>query len=132
MQIEEEMPDTLRGRLVYRKHDSTGVLQSAGQDLAIAWRRPAKKEKEKEKKDDAPEPNPFKVKVAGGTTLNPEKNIVFDFDYPLTRVDSTAIDLQRLGEGESSEAAESLLRAGHRKRARGRSARLGWRERNTV
>ena len=45
--IEEEMPDTLRGRLVYRKHDSTGVLQSAGQDLAIAWRRPAKKEKEK-------------------------------------------------------------------------------------
>ena len=101
--IEEEMPDTLRGRLVYRKHDSTGVLQSAGQDLAIAWRRPAKKEKEKEKKDDAPEPNPFKVKVAGGTTLNPEKNIVFDFDYPLTRVDSTAIDLQRLGEGESSE-----------------------------
>ena len=47
--IEEEMPDTLRGRLVYRKHDSTGVLQSAGQDLAIAWRRPAKKEKEKEK-----------------------------------------------------------------------------------
>ena len=103
--IEEEMPDTLKGRLVYRKHDSTGVLQSAGQDLAIAWRRPAKKEKEKEKekKDDALEPNPFKVKVAGGTTLNPEKNIVFDFDYPLTRVDSTAIDLQRLGEGESSE-----------------------------
>ena len=79
------------------------MLQSAGQDLAIAWRRPAKKEKEKEKKDDAPEPNPFKVKVAGGTTLNPEKNIVFDFDYPLTRVDSTAIDLQRLAEGESSE-----------------------------
>ena len=103
--IEEEMPDTLRGRLVYRKHDSTGVLQPAGQDLALAWRTPAKKgkEKEKEKKDDAPEPNPFKVKVAGGTTLNPEKNIVFDFDYPLTRVDSAAIDLQRLGEGESSE-----------------------------
>ena len=101
--IEEEMPDTLRGRLVYRKHDSTGVLQPAGQDLALAWRTPAKKGKEKEKKDDAPEPNPFKVKVAGGTTLNPEKNIVFDFDYPLTRVDSAAIDLQRLGEGESSE-----------------------------
>ena len=54
--IEEEMPDTLRGRLVYRKHDSTGVLQPAGQDLALAWRTPAKKgkEKEKEKKDDAP------------------------------------------------------------------------------
>lgn len=60
------------------------------------------KEEKKKKEDDLPEPNPFKVRVAGGTTLNPEKNIVFEFDYPLTGVDSAAMSLLKLGEGDQT------------------------------
>jgi len=50
--IEEEMPDTLKGRLVYRKHDSTGVLQSAGQDLAIGMAEACQKRKRKREREE--------------------------------------------------------------------------------
>ncbi|VDR34210.1 Uncharacterised protein [Alistipes sp. cv1] len=100
----EDLPDTLRGKLIYMKHDSLFRLQPDTQLLKLGWRAPVKKEKEEKKKkeDDLPEPNPFKVRVAGGTTLNPEKNIVFEFDYPLTGVDSAAMSLLKLGEGDQT------------------------------
>ena len=100
----EDLPDTLRGKLIYMKHDSLFRLQPDTQLLKLGWRAPVKKEKEEKKKkeDDLPEPNPFKVRVAGGTTLNPEKNIVFEFDYPLTGIDSAAMSLLKLGEGDQT------------------------------
>lgn len=106
---EEEMPDTLRGKLVYQRHDSIGNLYQHTQELKLGWKIPEKKvkekEKEKKKEGDAPEPNPFRVKVAGGTTLNPEKNIVFEFDYPLLKFDSASVQLSQLGEGGAETAS---------------------------
>lgn len=117
--IEEEMPDTLRGRLVYRKHDSTGVLQSAGQDLAIAWRRPAKKEKEKEKekKDDAPRTQP--VQGEGSRRHDAEPGEEHRLRLRLS-VDPGRQHSHRpaaSGRGRKLRAGESLLRAGHRQTA---------------
>ena len=96
----DELPDTLKGRLIYRKHDSVGVLRPDTQQLRLAWRSAVKKDKKKDEDEDAaPEPNPFQVKVAGGKSINPEKNIVFEFAYPLVRVDSASIRLEHI-EGE--------------------------------
>lgn len=93
----ETMPDTLRGRMIFKQHDSLMRLVADTQNFKLGWRAPKKKEDDKKKKkEDEPEPNPFKVQVAGGATLNPEKDIVFKFDYPLKSLDTVAIVLEKL------------------------------------
>lgn len=105
----EQIPDTIRGRVVYMKHDSLSVLQPDTQKLTLAWRfietkqqqkEREEKERERQAKIDAgeevePEPNPFKVKTEAANPLNPEKNIVFEFDYPIAEIDSARISLVR-------------------------------------
>ncbi|MDD3108362.1 MAG: Ig-like domain-containing protein [Alistipes sp.] len=90
------LSDTLHGRLIYMKHDSLMRLYPDTQKLRLAWRHIVKKEEKKKKNDTLPEPNPFKVRVSGGTSINPEKNIPFEFEYPLWSMDSSAITLEKL------------------------------------
>ena len=46
----EDLPDTLRGKLIYMKHDSLFRLQPDTQLLKLGWRAPVKKKKKRRKK----------------------------------------------------------------------------------
>lgn len=90
----ENLPDTIKGRMVYKKHDSLGVLFSQTQELKLGWRKIEQKERRSSAKDTVAAPNPFKVTGGPGTSINPEKGFKFTFDYPLSKVDSSAIMLE--------------------------------------
>ncbi len=103
-----ELPDTIRGRITYFKHDSINQLQEVTEELKLSWRFIESKEQQKEREKQerarekaeaageeyvAPEEkNPFAYKIASGE-VNPEKHIAIDFDYPLVRFDSTSVSL---------------------------------------
>jgi hypothetical protein len=106
----EMMPDTLRGRISYRKPDSLGAVAPFSQDLKLAWRyvetKEEAKEREKEERDaeraaergeeyTPPEkPNPFGFKVDASAEINPEKSIPIEFTIPLSSIDSARIRLE--------------------------------------
>ncbi len=108
----EQLPDTIRGRVVYYKHDSINELQRVSEPLALSWRlfesrqqrqEREKLEKEREKAEEAGEvweepvvENPFKVTISSKREINPEQSITFDFDYPIVKLDTAAITLQSL------------------------------------
>lgn len=107
----EELPDTIRGRIVYMKHDSVRMLQRVSEPLKLQWRYIESKEEAKAREREerarakaeaageeykAPEKkNPFggRFSTAGATELNPERGVWFDVDYPLRRIDSAQVEL---------------------------------------
>lgn len=107
----EQLPDTIRGRITYLKHDSLRVLQPVTEELKLAWRKIETKEQEKEREkrerarrkaeeageewEEPEEPNPFAVKMPLKGEINPENHLTADFDYPLVRLDSAAVLLTR-------------------------------------
>ena len=115
----ELLPDTIKGRISYLKHDSLSNLVPVSQNLKLAWRyietKEEQKEREKEEKerrkaeDDGEEytppkkPNPFKFKVEAGGEVNPEKNISIQFDLPLVELDSARISLTSITNPEAPE-----------------------------
>lgn len=106
-----ELPDTIKGRISYMRHDSLNVLQPYGTDLKLSWRyvesREEKREREREekKKEEAErkgepytlpvEKNPFEVKLATASELNPEHDLALDFTIPIVRMDTSRITLTR-------------------------------------
>jgi hypothetical protein len=112
----EALPDTIKGRIAYLKHDSINNLVSSGQDLRLAWRyieskeelrEREKQEKEQAKAQEAGEeytppkkPNPFKVTIDVPEELNPDNNIPITFDLPLVKVDTTRISLTTITDSE--------------------------------
>ncbi len=108
----EMLPDTIKGRISYLKHDSLSILVPTSQQLRLAWRyiesKEEQKAREKEEKErrrteeegeeyiPLPKPNPFKFKVDAGAEVNPEKNIPIQFDIPLVEIDSTRISLTNI------------------------------------
>ncbi len=108
----DQLPDTIRGRIVYFKHDSINNYISSSDKLALAWRyieskseaqEREKQEKEKKKAEENGEEwkepekkNPFDVKYSTSKELNPEREITFDFSLPLSHMDTTAITFTRL------------------------------------
>ncbi|MCD7969483.1 MAG: Ig-like domain-containing protein [Alistipes sp.] len=106
------IPDTIRGRISYMRHDSINQLVPYGQDLVLGWRvfesrqqerERLAKEKEREKAiaeglEVPREPSPFKFNIETGRDLNPENDLAISFDYPLIRLDTTAISLIRVQE----------------------------------
>ena len=102
-----ELPDTIRGSITYYKHDSVNLLQRVTEPLKLPWRFVETKEQERErqklererrKAEEAgeewtePKPaNPFAFKLSLSGEINPENHLVVDFDYPLARVDSSAL-----------------------------------------
>lgn len=103
----EELPDTIKGRITYFKHDSINNLVESEDKLRLAWvktetkeereeREKLEKEREKAAKEgrewEEPEKeNPFKLNIASSGEVNKYKHIDFEFDYPLTKFDTTAL-----------------------------------------
>ena len=114
----ERLGDTLKGRVVYLKHDSINNLVPDTAKLTLFWKyfesKEEKKAREEEEKKmekalrDSVEyvppvkKNPFKVELSKGE-LNPEKTLTFKFDMPLVAVDTAAIDLRLAGAALSPE-----------------------------
>lgn len=119
----ERLGDTLKGHVVYLKHDSVNNLVPDTAKLTLYWkyieskeekkaREEEEKKREKALKDSVEytppvKPNPFKVDVAKGE-LNPEKTITFKFGMPLVAVDTTAIELRFAGDALSAEEEKKL------------------------
>lgn len=112
----KELPDTIRGRIVYMKHDTTNTLQPTTEQLALTWRfietkeqeaRRKKEERARAKAEEAgeeytpePEPNPFVCTIKGADKVNPEQGLTLEFEYPLTRLDSASVTLVKTDEDE--------------------------------
>lgn len=116
----ERLADTLRGRIIYMKHDSVNNLVPDTAKLELFWKyfeskeeKKAREEEEKKKEKalrDSVEyvppvvPNPFKVDYTRGE-LNPERDLAFTFAMPLTEVDTSAIELYFAGAAVEQQAA---------------------------
>ena len=103
----EELPDTIKGRITYFKHDSINNLVESEDKLRLAWvyteskeerqeREKLEKEKEKAIKNgeewiEPEKENPFKVNIPSSSEVNKDKQVNFEFDYPLTKFDTAAI-----------------------------------------
>lgn len=116
--VEPEMlPDTIKGEITYFKHDSVNNLVESTDKLRLAWVKVESKEereerekleKEREKAEKAgdewvePEkPNPFKINIPSSGDYHKDKRLEFDFDYPLTKFDTTQITLKMTTEQQS-------------------------------
>lgn len=105
----EELPDTIKGTITYFKHDSINNLVESTDKLRLAWVKTETKEerqererleKEREKAEKAgeewvePEPeNTFKVTIPTSGDFHKDKPLEMEFDYLLTRFDTTAMTL---------------------------------------
>ena len=107
-----ELPDTIRGRMIYMKHDSINNLVADTTTLKLAWkyvetkdeqRERERNEREKAKTEAAgevwvepPKKNPFVMRFAqSGGEINPQRPLEVTFDYPLESIDSAAVVLNR-------------------------------------
>ena len=105
-----QLPDTLKGEIVYFKHDSIRQLQEEREELKLHWRLIETKEQEKERERlererrkaeengtewvEPPVPSKFKMTSYKQTTeVNPEEDLAVEFATPLTRFDSASIRL---------------------------------------
>ena len=104
-----QLPDTIRGRIVYMKHDTTNTLNIATEPLALSWRKVETKEEEQKRKKEErerekaeaagveykpqPEKNPFSYRITTSGEINPEHGLEFEFEYPLVKLDTAAISL---------------------------------------
>ena len=104
----ESLPDSLRGEMVYMKHDSLRQLRPDTAQLKLNWRRVESKqeEREREKQEKAkakaeaegkewtePEqPSTFRMKEFNRKyEVNPEQHYPIEFFTPLTRLDSARV-----------------------------------------
>ncbi len=120
------IPDTLRGRVVYNRHDSLNNLVSHSQDLRLLWRNVESREEEanrrKLERDKAraeadgkewiaPDvPNPFKVSFSTSKDLNPLKSVDLKLDYPVERFDVGNVELLKITEKEAEYESERFKR----------------------
>lgn len=105
-----QLPDTLKGEIVYFKHDSIRQLQEEREELKLHWRLIETKEQEKERERlererrkaeengtewvEPPVPSKFKMTSYKQTAeVNPEEDLAVEFATPLTRFDSASIRL---------------------------------------
>lgn len=115
----EQLPDTIKGQMVYYKHDTASVLRLDTTQLKLAWRKIESKEEEREREKEererrkaeaageeykAPEKeNPFKINLQLSGEVNPEQHLWMEFDYPLAEFDSLAVKLSRKVGDEPAE-----------------------------
>ncbi len=96
----EQLPDTVKAKIIYQRPDSMGVVGPHTQELKFAWKKTEsnaeKREREKrerdmeEGKEVEPEPNPFDIRMPSGT-INPDKGVDIEFGFPLSYVDQQAL-----------------------------------------
>lgn len=102
-----ELPDTIRGKVTYMKHDSLSVLQRVTEPLKLSWRFIESKEQQKEreklerakaKAEAAGETwvppykkSEFAYKLPTSGDINPERHLSLSTDYPLAKIDSAVM-----------------------------------------
>lgn len=117
----EELPDTIKGEITYFKHDSVNELVESTDKLRLAWvkveskeerKKREEQEKEREKAEKAgeewvapKEDNPFKLNMPSSGEFHKHKTLDMEFDFPLTKFDSTLVTLKMTTE-ENSEAKD--------------------------
>ena len=105
----EQLPDTIKGKIVYYRHDSLRQFSKTREPLKLAWRLVETKEQEKEREriekekakakaegreyKDPNYKNPFKLNISAGKEINPEKGFDITFGSPAVKLDSTAIEI---------------------------------------
>lgn len=121
-----EIPDTIRGEMIYLKHDSIDRLVPDTAKLKFSWKYVESKEEQKEREriererekalaagqeyEEPKKENPFKVKMSLSGEVNPENSIEMEFDYPLIEFDSTAVDLSLERDDKSLERVKVHFR----------------------
>lgn len=112
----ESLPDTLRGEIVFMAHDTLNVLRETKEELKLSWRRIESRDQERERErnerarakaeaageewKEPPTPSTFAmIDFAKSADVNPEQDLPLEFATPLTRFDSTAVELLSFGEG---------------------------------
>ena len=111
------LPDTIKGEVVYLKHDTLNRLQPDTAQLKLFWRLIETKEQERareklerdrkkaeaegEKFEEPKAENPFKFNMPTSGDLNPENHLTIDFDYPLVEADSSRLLLTRTLEDQT-------------------------------
>lgn len=114
----EELPDTIKGRIVYMKHDTTNTLNISTEPLTLAWRKIETKEeerarereeRERKKAEEAgeeytppPVKNPFSYRITTSGDINPERGLEFEFEYPLVKLDTAMISLAEIDDKQQT------------------------------
>ena len=113
----EQLPDTIKGKIVYFRHDSLRQLSKTREPLKLAWKLVETKEQEKERERiekekekakaegkeyvDPNYKNPFTLKVSAGKEINPEKGFDITFGAPAVKLDTTAIEIVSVDENKN-------------------------------
>ncbi|MBE6194712.1 MAG: hypothetical protein E7140_03150 [Rikenellaceae bacterium] len=113
-----KLPDTIKGKIVYYRHDSLRQLSKTREPLKLAWRLIETKEQEKEREriekekakakaegrefKDPNYKNPFSLKISAGKEVNPEEGFDITFGTPAMKFDTTAIQLSIVAEDKST------------------------------
>ena len=110
----EELPDTIKGKIVYFRHDSVRQLSKTREPLKLAWtlvetkeqqkeRERIEKEKERAKAEgreykDPNAKNLFSLKISAGKEVNPEEGFDITFGSPAIKFDTTAMEIAMVDE----------------------------------
>ncbi len=126
----EKLADTIRGQMIYFKHDSINNLVRDTAKLRLPWKLFETKEQQKEREkmekerekaledgipwEEPPVENPFKFNMSLSGEINPENGLSFTLDYPLVRFDSLDVVLTTLtktpAEGEEPVAQDVKIK----------------------
>ena len=118
----EELPDTIKGQIVYYRHDSLRQLSKTREPLKLAWklvetkeqqkeRERIEKEKEKAVKEgreykDPNDKNKFTLNISAGKEVNPERGFEISFGSPAVVFDTTKVELLVVAEDKSTTPVE--------------------------
>ena len=110
----EELPDTIKGKIVYFRHDSVRQLSKTREPLKLAWTLVETKEQQKEREriekekkkaeaegreyKDPNAKNLFSLKISAGKEVNPEKGFDITFGSPAVKFDTTMMDISMVDE----------------------------------
>ncbi|MBQ0081182.1 MAG: Ig-like domain-containing protein [Alistipes sp.] len=113
---EKSLPDTIKGQIVYYKHDSIRQLVKTREKIKGAWKHIESKEEEKERKKAEKEKakaeasgeeykpeekeNPFKYKFTVQGDVNPQLGIGIETDFPIIKFDSTLWEMKLMERGK--------------------------------
>ena len=112
----EQLPDTIKGEIVYYRHDSLRQLSKTREPLKLAWKLVETKEQEKERErvekekakakaegreyKDPNYKNPFKLSISAGKEVNPEKGFDITFGSPAVKLDTAAMEIAIVDENK--------------------------------
>ena len=118
----EQLPDTIKGKIVYYRHDSLRQLSKSREPLKLSWKLVETKEQEKERQriekekerakaegkeyKDPNYKNPFSLKISAGKEVNPEKGFDITFGTPAVKFDTTAVELLAVAEDKTTTPVE--------------------------